>query len=138
MFFLSTNIIIILIISPLYVFIPAIVIYLVCCHILYTYTSRPQKYLTSLEGITKSPIVSCFNEILSGVATIRCYDVKQMFFHNNCGKINENKKPTIAKKASEVWFTFRLTIISFIINFTSLTYVLFFSTKHKDATNAAA
>jgi hypothetical protein len=33
----------------------------------------------------------------------------------------------MARKAAEVWFTFRLTILSFLINLSSLTYVLFFS-----------
>lgn len=43
----------------------------------------------------------------------------------NCIKVNENKKPTIAKKAAEVWFTIRLTGLSFIINVTALSIVLF-------------
>jgi len=57
-----------------------------------------------------------------------------MFFQKNCEKINENKKPVLARKACEVWFTFRLTLISFIINFAALIYILFFLTKNKDAT----
>lgn len=61
-----------------------------------------------------------------------------MFFHKNCEKINENKKPIIARKAAEVWFTFRLTILSFLINLTSLAYILFYTTKSSDATEAAA
>ena len=45
---------------------------------------------------------------------------------NNCFKIDENKKPIMVRKAVEVWFTFRLMLCSFIINLTSLVYVLFF------------
>jgi hypothetical protein len=90
--------------------------------------------LTRLEGISKSPIVSCFAEILSGVTTIRSYGVERNFFQINCNKINDNKKPIVAKKAAEVWFTLRLTVLSFLINFTSLTYILFFS---QDGSNTA-
>jgi hypothetical protein len=43
----------------------------------------------------------------------------------NCIKINENKKPIIARKAAECWFTMRLTFLAFIINVTALGYVLF-------------
>lgn len=72
------------------------------------------------------------------MTTIRCYNVKDMFFHKNCEKINENKKPIVARKATEVWFTFRLTIVSFLINISSLAYILFFTTKSTDTTAAAA
>lgn len=78
-----------------------------------------------MEGITKSPIISCFSEILNGVATIRAYGVENSFFVKNCIKVNENKKPVIAKKAAEIWFTMRLTFLSFIINVSALSIVLF-------------
>lgn len=137
MFFLSTNIVVIFVIAPAYVFGPALLIYLVLCHILRNHVTKCQRELTRLEGFTKSPIVSCFTEILSGVTTIRSYHVKQMFFQKNCIKINENKKPIMARKATEVWFTLRLTTISLLINVVSLTYVLFFTTKDS-ATEAEA
>lgn len=35
----------------------------------------------------------------------------------------------MARKATEVWFTLRLTAISLLINLVSLTYVLFYTTK---------
>lgn len=47
---------------------------------------------------------------------------------NNCLKIDENKKPVMARKAVEVWFTFRLMLCSLLINFSALVYVLFFLT----------
>ena len=50
-----------------------------------------------------------------------------MFIQKNCNKIDENKKPIQARKAAEVWFTFRLTVLSFLVNITSLVYILFFS-----------
>ncbi len=131
-FFLVNNMVVIFIIAPWYIFIPIMIVYLALCHILRSYVVKPQRELTRMEGFTKSPIVSCFSEILSGVATIRSYNVKDMFFHKNCEKINENKKPIIARKAVEVWFTFRLTLVSMIINLSSLGYIFFFSLSKSD------
>ena len=59
------------------------------------------------------------------MATIRSYGVENSFFVKNCIKINENKKPAMAKKAAEIWFTMRLTMLSFIINLCALSLVLF-------------
>lgn len=59
-FFLGSNIIVISLVAPIYVFWPVIAIYLVLCHFLRMFYSKPAKELTKLEGITKSPIVSCF------------------------------------------------------------------------------
>lgn len=137
-FFLVNNMVVMFVIAPIYVFLPMMVVFLILCHILRSYIIKPQRELTRMEGFTKSPIVSCFTEILSGVATIRCYNVKDMFFHKNCEKINENKKPIIARKAVEVWFIFRLTIVSFLVNLTSLTYILFYSTNGSSSDGSAA
>lgn len=137
-FFLGSNIIVISVVTPIYVFWPVILVYLVICHFLRIYYSKPAKELTKIEGITKSPIVSCFTEILQGVATIRCYKKENMFMQNNCFKIDENKKPIMVRKAVEVWFTFRLMLCSFLINITSLVYVLFFlDPSFKNASNGA-
>ena len=45
--------------------------------------------------------------------------------HNNCIKIDENKKPVLARKAVEVWFTLRLMLLSYMITFAVLAYSLF-------------
>lgn len=71
---------------------------------------------------------------MNGVATIRAYGVENSFFVKNCIKINENKKPTMAQKAAEIWFTMRLTFLSFIINVSALSIVLF---TNLDASQAA-
>lgn len=47
-FFLATNIVVICFIAPLYVFIPVIVVYLLCCHFLKVYYSKPSGELTRL------------------------------------------------------------------------------------------
>ena len=45
---------------------------------------------------------------------------------NNCQKIDDNKKPIMVRKATEVWFTFRLMLLSYLVTVTALVYVLFF------------
>lgn len=137
-FFVGSNILVIGVIAPIYIFWPILLVYFILCHFLRMYYGKPVKELTSIEGITKSPIVSTFSEILQGVATIRCYKKENMFMQNNCMKIDENKKPVIARKGVEVWFTFRLMLCSFIVNVASLVYALFFlGDSQKDASKGA-
>jgi ABC-type multidrug transport system fused ATPase/permease subunit len=73
-FFMICNVIVILYCTTIWVFIP-IAIFLVGCNLLKGYYMKPNRELVRLEGITKSPIISCFSEILNGVATIRSYGV---------------------------------------------------------------
>lgn len=124
LFFLIGNVLIIVYCSTVWVLFPVLV-YVICCYYLKNYYMKPQRELVRLENISKSPIISCFTEILNGVATIRAYGKESSFFLKNCLKINENKKPQTARKAVEVWFTIRLTFLSFIINIGSISFVLF-------------
>lgn len=56
----------------------------------------------------------------------------------NCIKIDSNKKPVMARKAVEVWFTFRLMACSMLINLATLIYILFFQTPTPEhASNGA-
>lgn len=135
LFFLLGNIAVILYCTSIWIFFP-IFAFLLGITILKNYFMKPNKELVRLEGITKSPVISCFTEILNGVATIRAYGAEDAFFMKNCAKINENKKPTIAQKAAEVWFTMRLTFLSFIINVSALSVVFFTSLAH-DPSKAA-
>jgi ATP-binding cassette subfamily C (CFTR/MRP) protein 1 len=132
-FFLVSVIVTICVCGMYYIFLPIIVVYIGSCHFLRMYYTKAASELTKIEGITKSPIVSCFTEILSGVATIRSYKKESMFIHNNCMKIDENKKPIMARKAVEVWFTLRLMLLSFMMAFTGLAYSLFWPTGNTPA-----
>lgn len=71
-FFLLGNIVVILYCTSIWIIVP-ITIFLIGITVLKNYYMKPNKELVRLEGITKSPIVSCFSEILNGVATIRAY-----------------------------------------------------------------
>lgn len=97
-FFLIGNIVVIVYCSTAWVLIP-IFVFLISCYFLKNYYMKPQRELVRLENISKSPIISCFTEILNGVATIRAYGKETNFFQKNCVKINEHKKPQLARKA---------------------------------------
>lgn len=126
MFLLLGNVVVLLYCTSVWILFP-ILAFMIGITILKGYYMKPNQELVRLSGISKSPIVSCFSEILNGVATIRAYGVENSFFVKNCIKVNENKKPAIAQKAAEVWFTMRLTFLSFIINISSSSLVLFTS-----------
>ena len=55
--------------------------------------------------------------------------------HNNCIKIDENKKPVLARKAVEVWFTLRLMLLSYMITYAVLAYSLFWPPDVTDSYN---
>jgi hypothetical protein len=87
-FFLASVIVTVCVSGTYYVFLPIVVVFIASCHLLRMYYSKAASELTKIEGITKSPIVSCFSEILSGVATIRSYKKESMFVQKNCMKID--------------------------------------------------
>ena len=68
------NILVILYCTSIWIAIP-ITIFLLSIYMLKNYYMKPNRELVRLEGITKSPVISCFSEILNGVATIRAYGV---------------------------------------------------------------
>lgn len=48
-----------------------------------------------------------------------------MFMGKNCAKIDDNKKPTKDKKALDMWFILRMTVISLITTYGGIAYALF-------------
>lgn len=48
MFFLTSNMVVIFVIAPIYIFAPVLFVYLVLCHILRSYVAKPQRELTRL------------------------------------------------------------------------------------------
>ena len=73
-FFALCNVLVILYCTSVWIMI-RIILFLGGCTVLKNYYMNPNRELVRLDGITKSPIISCFTEILNGVATIRSYGV---------------------------------------------------------------
>lgn len=73
-FFLICNVLVILYCTSIWILIP-ISLFIISIYMLKGFYMKPNRELVRLEGITKSPVISCFSEILNGVATIRAYGV---------------------------------------------------------------
>lgn len=50
----------------------------------------------------------------------------------NCLKIDDNKRTTKDKKALDVWFILRMTVLSFITTFGAIAYALFWPLDSDD------
>lgn len=74
LFFLLKNIVVTIYCTTFWIIIP-IIGFLIGIFFLKNYYMKPNRELVRLQGITKSPIISCFTEILNGVSTIRAYGV---------------------------------------------------------------
>lgn len=83
----------------------------------YVLTSRQ---LRRLESVSRSPIYSHFSETLSGVATIRAYDVSKQFIHESDERVDQNQRCFYPNVASNRWLSVRLELIAnFIILFSA-------------------
>ena len=87
-FLLGSTVIVVVIIAPIYIFLPVVIIYFIACFFLRRKYSRPSKDLVCIEKLTKSPIVTTFGEILEGTTTIRCSKKQDLLMQNSCFKID--------------------------------------------------
>ena len=79
---------------------------------LYVTTSRQ---LRRLESISRSPIYTHFSETLSGVSTIRAYDLEARFCGENEFKIDANQVCYHPNITTNRWLSIRLEILGNII-----------------------
>lgn len=90
---------------------------------LYISTARQLK---RIESITKSPIYSHFSETLSGVNTIRAYDVCDQFTEKNDHNVDINNSCNIAIIIANRWLGIRLALIAnCIVLFAALFAVIY-------------
>ncbi|XP_055919617.1 multidrug resistance-associated protein 1-like isoform X7 [Eupeodes corollae] len=88
----------------------------------YVATSRQ---LMRLESVTRSPIYSHFSETVTGVTTIRAYDVGQRFVNESDNRVDLNQLCKYPSVIANRWLAVRLEMIgNLIILFASLFAVL--------------
>lgn len=88
----------------------------------YVATSRQ---LMRLESVTRSPIYSHFSETVTGVTTIRAYDVNQRFIDESDNRVDLNQLCKYPSVIANRWLAIRLEMIgNLIILFASLFAVL--------------
>ncbi|KRX07923.1 P-loop containing nucleoside triphosphate hydrolase [Pseudocohnilembus persalinus] len=119
--------------SSYWVLIP-IVIYLGLCIYVYKFYITANRELVRLEGITKSPVVSYFQETLNGLDSVRTYQKQDLFLTKHCHHIDENKKNQIMVLASNIFFRMELAVFSIIINMTSISFSVFSGSESQSRT----
>ena len=79
----------------------------------------------TLESISKSPIVSFFAETLNGLPIIRAWKHQNRFLLQHSRNLDENMKNLISINIVNLWFSLRLTFLSFLVNISSLAFCVF-------------
>ena len=79
---------------------------------IYVATSRQLK---RLESNSRSPIYSLFGETLSGVSTIRAYNLQHKFIHDNEKGVDRNQAAYLPNIAATRWLSVRLEMLGNII-----------------------
>jgi len=90
-----------------------------------SYYRRSSRELKRLEGITRSPIFSHFQETLNGLPCIRAYDMQASFTKVAEEQINRNNAIFFYFQMTSRWLAFRLDSIGVIIFVTVAAFALF-------------
>lgn len=85
--------------------------------------------LIRIESISKSPVLSFFNESLNGLSVIRAYKDQDRFADRIAYFLNENMKCKITLIAFETWFGERISLISLILVLTSAGFIIMVNTN---------
>lgn len=79
-----------------------------------------------IESISRSPILSQFNETVSGLPSIRGYRIEDPLFQNLLHKQDENLKNQIIWNAMANWFALRCALLSLILIVPTITLTVNF------------
>ncbi|CAK61098.1 unnamed protein product (macronuclear) [Paramecium tetraurelia] len=112
--------------STFFIVFPIIGFFLICFKLnrLYMKVSRE---LQRLELISKSPVLSCFTETLSGLTTIRAYQQTHTFLYNFSRKLDNNKKIYYKQVESNAWFLQIMGLSSLIVNLSAIVYCIYYT-----------
>ena len=80
----------------------------------YVATSRQLK---RLESVSKSPIYSHFGETLNGVATIRAFNLQEVFIKKSMDLVDDNQKANYPSIVANRWLAVRLETVGNLIIF---------------------
>lgn len=88
---------------------------------IYVATSRELK---RLESVSRSPIYSHFGETVSGVQTIRAYNLQEHFIRESENRVDYNQRAGYPSIVSNRWLAVRLEVVGNIIIFCSALFAV--------------
>jgi len=95
------------------------VIALVPIFLLYYYVQnfyvKISRQLKRLQSVSRSPIFSHFGETLTGVSTIRAYNMQDTFIRQSSQKVDNNHMSYYPNVVSNRWLAFRLEMVANLI-----------------------
>ena len=93
---------------------------------------RTSRELKRLEGTSRSPIFSAFEEMLAGVETIRASDRREAFLNDNIRRVDVNTSIYIHFHLASRWLALRLDIVGVAILCSVTGFALFLDHKEED------
>ncbi|TRY74646.1 hypothetical protein TCAL_01629 [Tigriopus californicus] len=88
---------------------------------IYVATSRDLK---RLESVSRSPIYSHFGETVSGVQTIRAYNLQEHFIRESENRVDYNQRAGYPSIVANRWLAVRLEVVGNIIIFCSALFAV--------------
>ena len=82
--------------------------------VLYKHSISATKEVNRILSVTKSPLLSFQQEILSGSSTIRAYNKREQFMESSYKFMNDNIVATQYAEGVPLWFAIRLDIVALL------------------------
>ena len=108
-----STIIVIAMTTPM--FLAAVVPLGACYYLIQRYYIATSRQLKRLESVSRSPIYAHFSETLSGVATIKAYNVANLFRIENENKVDFNLQAYYPSVAANRWLAMRLEFLGNLV-----------------------
>ncbi|XP_041116108.1 multidrug resistance-associated protein 1-like, partial [Polyodon spathula] len=117
------TVLIITVVTPtfLLVVLPLAVLYLT----IQRYYIASSRQIRRLDGASRSPVISHFNETLFGVSTIRAYGYQDQFINQNKQVLNENLLCYYNNVISNRWLAVRLEFVGILMIFLAAIFMVY-------------
>ncbi|KAJ3009692.1 UNVERIFIED_CONTAM: hypothetical protein HDU68_002544 [Siphonaria sp. JEL0065] len=106
-----------LIISSTPLFAAPLVILMACYYYMQKIYRSTARELKRIDSVSRSPLYASFGETLTGLPTIRAYRQEERFVIQNMFATNANNVPYFCLFQTQMWFSFRLGLISSLLVF---------------------
>ncbi|XP_041100195.1 multidrug resistance-associated protein 1-like, partial [Polyodon spathula] len=89
------------------------------------YYIASSRQIRRLDGASRSPVISHFNETLFGVSTIRAYGYQDQFINQNKQVLNENLLCYYNNVISNRWLAVRLEFVGILMIFLAAIFMVY-------------